>query len=57
MVDFLPNIKYFDSEIGIQFNNTSLVVKQNNYMTRTGSAYIFCNLDNWPKSPLRNFTL
>ena len=28
--DFAPNIKYF-KKVGLQFNNTPLVIKQNNY--------------------------
>ena len=28
--DFVPNIKYFNKKIGIQFNNTPLVIEQNN---------------------------
>ena len=51
---FLPNIKYFGSKIGIQFNNTPLVVEQNNYMTKTVNAYIVYDLDNWPKNLLIN---
>ena len=35
---FLPNIKYFGYKIGIQFNNTLLFVKQNNYATKTVNA-------------------
>ena len=28
--DFVPNIKYFNKKVGIQFNNTPLVIEQNN---------------------------
>ena len=28
--DFVPNIKYFNKKIGIQSNNTPLVIEQNN---------------------------
>ena len=31
---FLPNIKYFEYKIGIQFNNTPLVAEQINYMNK-----------------------
>ena len=41
----------------MQFNNTPLVVAQNNYITKTVNAYIVYDLDNWTKNPLRNFTL
>ena len=54
---FLASIKYFGYKIGIQFNNTPLVVEQNNYATKIVNAYIIYDLDNWPKVPLRNFTL
>ena len=54
---FLPKIKYFGNKIGIEFNNTLLFVEQNNYTTKIVNAYIVYNLDNWPNSPLRNFTL
>ena len=54
---FVPNMKYCSSKIGIQFNNTPLVVEQNNYTTTTVNAYIVYVLDNFPKSPFRNFTL
>ena len=36
----LPYIKYFWYKIGIQFNNTSLVIEENNYKTKIVSAYI-----------------
>ena len=32
-------------------------MKQNNYATRIGNAYIVYDLDNWPKVSFRNFTL
>ena len=57
MVLSLPNIKYFVPKIAIQFNNTPLVVEQNNYATKIASAYIVYDLDNWPKVSLRIFTL
>ena len=54
---FLPDVKYFSNKIGIQFNNIPLNIEQNNYTTRIVNVYIVCDLDNWPKNPLRNFTL
>ena len=41
---FLTIIKYFGYKIGIQFNNTPLVVEQNSYSTKTVNAFIvkFC---------------
>ena len=35
-----PIINYFTRKIEIQFNNTSLVVEQNNYATKIVNAYI-----------------
>ena len=56
MVLLLPNIKYFEYKIGIQFNNTALVIEQN-YASRIVNFYILYDLNNLPKNPLRNFTL
>ena len=53
---FLPNIKYIGYKIGMQFNNTSLVVEQRNYENNIVNAYILYDLDNWPNIPLRNLT-
>ena len=44
-------------KIGIQFNSTSSVIKQNNYTTKIVNVYIIYDLDNWAKNVLRNFTL
>ena len=54
---FLSDIQYFRSKIGIQFHNTHVVVEQSNYTTKSINAYLYYNLDNWPKNPLRNFAL
>ena len=35
---------------GIQFNNTPLVVEENNYEIKNVNAYIIYDLDNWPNS-------
>ena len=43
---FLSNKKYFEHKIGIQFNNSSLAVKQNNYVTKFVNDYITHDLDN-----------
>ena len=43
---FLPSIRYFEYKIGIQFNNTPLVVEQNNYVTKTVNAYVVYDLHN-----------
>ena len=42
---FLPNIKHFRHQIGIQFNSTPLFVGQNNYATKLENAYIIYDLD------------
>ena len=41
----------------MQFNNTPLVIEQNNYTTKNVNVYIVYDLNNWPKIPLRNFRL
>ena len=43
---FLPDIKHFEYKIGIQFNNTALVVEQLNYATKTVNDYMIYNLVN-----------
>ena len=53
----LPNIKYFGNKIGIQFNNTPIVIEQNNYTSTVVYVYIVSDLDNWPKIPPQNFSL
>ena len=45
---FLPDINHCASKIGIQLNNTPLVVEQNNYMIKTVNAYNIYVLDNCP---------
>ena len=57
MLLFLPNIKYFRKKIKILFNNSPLVIEQNNYTTKNVNVNIVYDLDNWPKIPLRNFRL
>ena len=42
---------------GIKFNNSVLVVEQNNYASKIVNVYIVCDEDTWPKNPLNNFTL
>ena len=42
---------------GTQFDNSVLVVEQNNYATKIVNAYIIHDLDSWPKIPLNNFKL
>ena len=47
--DSLPNIKYFDKKIALQFSYTPLVVDQINYTIKFVNFYIVYDLDNWPK--------
>ena len=46
---FIRNVKRFGYIIGIQINNTPLVIDQNNFTTKIMNAYITFDLDNWPK--------
>ena len=48
---FLPDIKYVRYKIGMELNNTLLVVEQCNYATKIVNTYIVYDLDNWPKIP------
>ena len=43
--------------MGIKFVNDPLAVEQNNYATKIVNAYIFHELDAWPKVLLDNFKL
>ena len=51
-VAFLPNIKYFGNKIGVQCNNTPLLVEHNNYASRIVNVKIVYDLDHWSKNPL-----
>ena len=48
--------KYFEYKIGLQFNNTPLVVEQNNYARKIVNVYIVYDLDYWSKIYI-NFTV
>ena len=52
---FLPNVKYFGVNIGIQFIPS--VIGKINYASKIVNVYIIYDLDKWPKNPLRNLTL
>ena len=54
---FLPNVKYFRNKIGMQFDNTPLVIEQINYINKIVNLYIVYDLNNWPKTPLGDVTL
>ena len=43
--------------MGLKFDKDPLAVEQNNYLTKIVNAYIVCDIDAWPKIPLRNFTM
>ena len=51
---FSPNAKYFGNEIGIQFNNTSLVREKSSYV-KIVNVYIVYDLDNWSKKNPKKF--
>ena len=40
------NVKYFRTKMGIQLNNTPLVIEQNNYASKIVNFYIVYDLDN-----------
>ena len=50
----MQNIKYFEHQIGLQFNDSMFVFKK---MLNYVNAYIVYGLDNWSRNPLNNFTL
>ena len=50
---FLHSIKRFEYKLRKKFNEDSLVVEQNNYISKIVNAYIIYDLDNL----LRKFTL
>ena len=54
---FLYNVKRFEYKIGIQFNNTTLNVEQNNYAAKILNGYIVYALDYWPRNLLHKFVL
>ena len=54
---FLHSIKYFKKRIGMEFNNPPLIIEQNNYATKIINVCTVYDLDNWPKIPLKIFTL
>ena len=41
----------------MQFNSNLLFIEQNNYTTKIVNVYIIYDVDKWPKTSLRNFTL
>ena len=47
--NFSSIIKYFGRKIGLQFNNSVLVVEQNNYATKIVNAYIVYEFGSWQR--------
>ena len=54
---FLPQLRYNTGKICVNLDRSPLVLKQNNYSKKIVNAYIVYDLNDWPKVPLRNFTL
>lgn len=54
---FLPIIKYTGYKIGIQFNNPSLVIYQQNFTIKIVNVYMVFDLHTWPKILLKKFIL
>ena len=54
---FLANIKYFRSKIGMQFNNTPLVLEKKELHDQNYKCLHPLKFRELAKSPLRNFTL
>ena len=54
---FLHSTKISRYGILIKFDNSALVVEENNYVSKIVNAYIIYDLDDWPKIPLNKFTL
>ena len=55
--DLTAIIKYFRNLIGLLFNSIGLVVEQNNYVTKIVNDCSICNLGNWLRITLSNYTL
>ena len=41
--------------MGIKFHKDLLAIEQNNYLTKIVNAYIFYDLDDWPRNSSNNF--
>ena len=52
---FLSSIKISRYKMGIKFDKNSLVVEQNNYLTKILNLYIVYDLAAWPRNPSNNF--
>ena len=53
----MPKLKRFGRKIETQFNNTPLIVEQNNYATKAVNGYIVYISDTWRRNLLDNFVL
>ena len=54
---FLHSKNLSEYRIEIKFEKDPLAVEENNYTSKVANGYIVCDLDAWPKIPLRNFTI
>ena len=50
-------IKYFNHEMGLKFNSSSLFAEKNIYVTKIINVLITYDLDNWEINSLGNFAL
>ena len=54
MMLFLHRIAISGYRTGIQFDNSVLIIEQNNYAIKIVNAYIVYDLDDWSKILLNN---
>ena len=55
--DLASTIKFFEHKSALKFNNSVLVVQQNNNVTKIVSGYSVYELDNWPRYTTTNLVL
>ena len=54
---FFPKLKYDARKIWVNLTKSPLVIEQSNYSTKIVNPCVVYDLNDWPKVPLRNFTL
>ena len=54
---FLYNIKLYGHRMRIKFDEDSLTVEQNNYLTKIANDYICYEFSGWLRNPTNNFKL
>ena len=54
---FSPRLKRLGYKVGIKLLNDSLVVENNNYLTKIVNFYIVYDLDYWPRIQFNTFML